>query len=63
MFNAGGDAVNFNLPPLPPGTQWHLAVDTSHEAPQDLYAPGQEPFIENTTTYRLNPRSSAILLF
>jgi len=63
MFNAGGDAVNFNLPQVLPGTQWHLAVDTSHEAGQDLYTAGQEPFIENTTTYRLNPRSSAILLF
>ena len=50
MFNAGRDAVDFSLPSLLPGTRWHLAVDTSREAPQDLFAAGEEP------------RSSAILL-
>jgi len=62
MFNAGDDAVDFGLPPVPPGARWHLAVDTSREAPQDLFAAGEEPLWEDPRTYHLSPRSSAILL-
>ena len=62
MFNAGGDAVDFCLPPAQPGARWYLAVDTSRQTPQDLFEAGEEPLWEDTLTYRLNPRSSAILL-
>jgi glycogen operon protein len=62
MFNACIDAVDFRLPPVPLGTRWHLAIDTSHEAPQDLFAAGEEPIWENPRTYHLNARSSVILL-
>jgi glycogen operon protein len=62
MFNAGADAVDFGLPPVLPGARWHLAVDTSCEAPQDLFAAGEEPLWENPQTYHLGHRSSAILL-
>lgn len=62
LFNAGADGVDFRLPPVRPEARWHLAVDTSHEAPQDLFAAGKEPLWEDAQTYRLNPRSSAILL-
>jgi glycogen operon protein len=62
MFNAGAEAVDFGLPPVLPGTRWHLAVDTSREAPQDLFTAGEEPLWENLQTYHLSPRSTAILL-
>ncbi len=63
MFNAGADTVDFGLPPAPPGARWHLAVDTSSEAPQDgLFAAGEEPLWEDPLTYRLRGRSSVILL-
>lgn len=62
VFNAGADAVDFGLPPVLPGARWHLAVDTSREAPQDLFAAGEEPLWEDPQTYHLSPRSSAILL-
>ena len=62
MFNAGVDVVSFGLPPALPGARWYLAVDTSREAPQDLSAAGEEPLWEESRTYRLSPRSSAILL-
>jgi isoamylase len=62
MFNAGTNAVDFALPPVLPGTRWHLAVDTSREAPQDLFAAGEEPLWEDPQTYHLSPRSRAILL-
>ncbi|MGA2605346.1 MAG: glycogen debranching protein GlgX [Verrucomicrobiia bacterium] len=62
MFNAGTEAVDFGLPPVLPRARWHLAVDTSREAPQDLFAAGEEPLWEDPRTYHLSPRSSAILL-
>ena len=61
MFNAGVDAVNFNLQELP-GTDWYLALDTSNEDSQDLFAQGKENLLGKLPAYRLNPRSSAILL-
>ncbi len=62
MFNAGADAVDFSLPPAPPEVRWHLAVDTSRKAPQDLFTAGEEPLWEDPQTYHLSPRSSVILL-
>ena len=62
MFNAGTDAVDFTLPSLLPGTRWHLAVDTAHEVPHDLFAAGEEPLLGNQQTYHLDSRSSAVLL-
>ncbi len=61
MFNAGAAAVDFGLPPVPPGARWHLAVDTSRESPLDLFAAGEEPRWDDPHTYHLSPRSSAIL--
>jgi len=62
MFNAGAQAVDFRLPPGLPDKAWHLAVDTAHEAPQNLFAQGDEPLWKDTRTYPLLSRSSAILL-
>ena len=62
MFNVSADAVDFGLPPVPPGARWHLAGDTSDEVSQGLFAGGDEPFWEDPLTYHLSPRSSAILL-
>ncbi len=50
------------LPPLPVGCRWYVAVDTAHEAPQDLFAAGEELLWEDPQTYHLSPRSSVILL-
>ena len=62
MFNAGADAVDFGLPSVLQGMRWHLAVDTSREAPHDLFAASEEPLWEDPRTYRLSPRSSVVLL-
>jgi isoamylase len=62
MFNADADAIDFNIPPALPGTQWHLSIDTSRETPHDLFAAGEEPLMGDSQTYHLNPRSSVILL-
>jgi glycogen operon protein len=62
MFNAGADAVDFHLPSITSGVQWHLAMDTFDETPHDLFAVGEEPLLKYPQTYLLKPRSSAILL-
>jgi isoamylase len=62
MFNAGTDALDFTLPPVLSGTHWHLVVDTVRKAPHDLLAAGEGLPLDNRQTYRMNPRSSAILL-
>jgi len=62
MFNAGMVETGFGLPPLPRGFGWHLAVDSSRLAPQDLFAPGEEAILDNSKTFRVAARSSAILL-
>jgi glycogen operon protein len=62
MFNAGAEGVEFLLPHPPAGTRWHLAADTSREAPGDLPAPGEEPLCEAARAYRLSAQASAILL-
>ncbi len=62
MFNAGTNGIDFRFPPLPQEFRWHLAIDTSRLSPQDLFAQGEEALVDNSKTYRLEARSSAILL-
>lgn len=62
MFNAGADAVDFTLPSPLPGTQWYLAVDTAHNAPQDLFIDGEEQLLEDSQTYHMESRSGVVLL-
>ena len=62
MFNADTAAVDFCLPAIPSGTFWRVAVDTSRDAPLDLFSSGAETLLQNAQTYQLSPRSSVILL-
>jgi glycogen operon protein len=62
LFNADTSSVDFYLPALPTGKTWRLAVDTSRTAPHDLFVPGTEPSMHGQIDFRLEPRSSAILL-
>jgi isoamylase len=62
LFNADNRSVDYALPGLPAGKIWRLAVDTSRTAPDDLCDPGKEPSLQGQIGFRLEPRSSAILL-
>jgi glycogen operon protein len=62
MFNADIRSVDFSIPALPAAKIWRLAVDTSRAAPDDLFDPGKEPSMKGQVGFRLEPRSSAILL-
>jgi isoamylase len=62
MFNADTRSVDFSIPALPASKIWRLAVDTSRTAPDDLYETGNEPSMQGQISFRVEPRSSAILL-
>jgi len=62
MFNAGGRPIDFSIPALPPGKAWRFAVDTSRTAPDDLFDAGKEPLVQSGVAFRLEARSSAILI-
>jgi glycogen operon protein len=62
MFNADTAPSDFFIPAPSGNKVWHLAVDTSRQAPEDLYEPGEEPSMGDQVTFRVGPRSSAILL-
>ena len=62
LFNADTRSVDFSIPALPAGKIWRLAVDTSRTAPDDLFDSGKEPSMQGRVDFRLEPRSSAILL-
>ena len=62
LFNADTIPVDFSIPALPSGKIWRLAVDTFRPAPDDLFDPGKELSMKGQIGFRLEPRSSAILL-
>jgi glycogen operon protein len=62
MFNAGAETIDFHLPRMPTGAQWQLAADTSRDASHDPFVSGEESVWQDPRTYRLNSRSSAVLL-
>ena len=62
LFNADNRPVDFSIPALPEGKFWRLAVDTSRSAPDDLFEDGKELSLQGQTNFRLESRSSAILL-
>ena len=62
LFNADTRSVDFSVPTLPVGKTWRLAVNTSRNAPDDLFDPGNEPSLQGQVSHRLEPRSSAILV-
>jgi isoamylase len=62
MFNASTDGIDFGLPALPQGIRWHLAVDTSRSAPQDLFTAAEEMAADSSKPYSLEARSGAIFV-
>jgi len=62
MFNAENASVDFSIPTARSNKVWRLAAETSRLAPDDLYEPGKEPSMQGQISFRVEPRSSAILL-
>lgn len=62
MFNAGGEPADFSIPAAEGNRIWRLAVDTFRPSPEDIYESGEEPSMKDQISFRVEPRSSAILL-
>jgi len=62
MFNAGAEAVRFQLCPPPEGRLWAVAVDTGRKSPEDFFAPGEEKPLPAQDQYLLSPQSMAVLI-
>ncbi len=62
LFNADTRSVDFAIPSLPPTKIWRLAVNTARSAPDDIFEAGKEPSLQGQISFRVEPRSSAILL-
>jgi isoamylase len=60
MINAYWQALDFTIQEGA-ATDWRVAVDTSRESPDDIFAPGSEPAIASMT-YNVQPRSVVVLL-
>jgi glycogen operon protein len=61
-LNMFWDALPFELPKLPFGMKWHIAVNTSMASPQDIFEPGTEPVIGDQTHVLVGGRSVTVLV-
>ncbi len=61
-LNMYWDALPFELPKLPFGLKWHIAVNTSMPSPQDIYEPGHEPVVEDQSHVLVGGRSVTVLV-
>ena len=61
-LNTHWHAHTFELPRLPDGKQWHVAVNTGCASPEDIWEIGTEPQLTNQFNILLGDRSVVILL-
>jgi isoamylase len=61
-LNMYWDALPFELPKLPFGMQWHMAVNTSMPSPLEIFEPGTEPVIGDQTHVLVGGRSITVLV-
>jgi glycogen operon protein len=61
IFNAYWSALDFDLPPLPPGSSWRIFLDTGQPFPDDIHDRADAPPV-NRPTYRAAPRSVVVLV-
>lgn len=61
--NSHYEALEFELPRVPDGRQWHVSVNTSMPSPQDIFSPGEEqPLPQDQRNFLVGPRSVLVLL-
>ena len=62
MMNMHWEGVVFELPVLPEGMTWRVFANTGAEPPDDIWAHGAEPLLEDQRQFLTGPRSVAILV-
>lgn len=61
-FNMHDAPLDFLLPALPHGWEWHLLADTARESPHDISEPGHEPKLPPSRQLSLVPKSVVLCL-
>ena len=61
-MNMHWEAHPFELPEMPDGMKWRVAVNTSMPEPEDIFETGCEPVIENKMEVLLGARSIMVLV-
>lgn len=61
-MNMFWEGLDFELPQLPTGSLWHIFANTGAPAPNDSYAPGNEPVLEDQSRVHVGGRSIVILV-
>ena len=61
LFNTFWEALDFELPPLPPGAVWRRVIDTNLVSPEDIYDLSKAPPVEGFR-YRVANRSVVVLV-
>jgi pullulanase/glycogen debranching enzyme len=62
VFNASPNAVTMKIPRSHPGSHWRRVVDTSLPTGQDFADPGEEHVLEGAESYRVNGRTTVVLV-
>ncbi|MCE6990069.1 glycogen debranching protein GlgX [Dyadobacter sp. CY323] len=61
-MNSHYDALYYELPQLPNGKSWHLAVNTDMPTGDDIYDIGKEPRLEDQGRFLVGGRATVILV-
>ncbi|MGF1479640.1 MAG: glycogen debranching protein GlgX [Cyanophyceae cyanobacterium] len=61
-MNMYAHALNFELPQLPIGLQWHVSANTGCQPPEDSWPPGHEPKLPDQQNILVGDRSTIILV-
>ena len=61
-INTFWDGLFFGLAEPPEGTKWHLAVNTSMPAPEEIWEVGREPLLEEQNFVIVGGRSVVVLV-
>ncbi len=62
IMNAHWQTATFELPPLPAGINWHVAVNTGMSTPEDIHLLGKEPSLATQHEILVGARSLVILV-
>ena len=54
--------LEFELPALPPGLKWAMAVNTSVPSPEDIWEHGTAPPLDNQAKLVIGDRSIVVLI-
>ena len=61
-INMHWEMHGYELPNLPRGKEWHIAVNTGIESPEDIWSNGSEPEVEDQNEVLVSPRSIILLV-